>query len=217
MYVYMNMYSTCAPSLLHCCSEDQVPLLRSEYSGGAPVIVRPKDKLREEIKAAKRRKREEKLRFKEEKSRSKDESIDPRKLTAKLEKLQLKKAHSGRTEKTELVMAPVVFEGSKPEPRDHTQKTKKYVVHVGTNKQTINMHMFFLHVCLHSYMLHVLVKVCMCIWMHALRLDAQLHMLTCAQSYADNICSSSHVCNQGYTHTCTPCVCVLACACTCLH
>ena len=104
-----------------------MPLLRSECSGRAPMIVRPKDKLREEIKAAKRRRKEEKLRFREEKSRTKDESIDPRKLKAKLEKLQMRKAHSGRMEKTELVMPPVTFEGSKSDPHDHTQKMKKYV------------------------------------------------------------------------------------------
>ena len=124
-------------SYQNCCSEDQVPLLRSEYSGGVPMIVRPKDKLREEIKAAKRRRKEEKLLFKEEMSRSKDESIDPRKLKAKLEKLQMKKTHSGRMEKrTELVLPPVTFEGSKSEPRDHTHKMKKYVVHT-----CIYMHM----------------------------------------------------------------------------
>ena len=91
-----------------------MPLLKSE-SGGVAMIVRPKDKLREEIKAAKRRRREEKL-------RRKDGKLDPRKLEAKLEKLQSKRDHSGRTEREEIVLPPVTFQGPKATSCTHGHK-----------------------------------------------------------------------------------------------
>ena len=102
-----------------------MPLLRSE-SGGVPMIVRPKEKLREDIKAAKKRRKEEKSHFKEEKNRCKDTSLDPHKLKAKLEKLQTKKDHSG---KAEFVLPPVAFEGPKVALSTYTHHHghKKYV------------------------------------------------------------------------------------------
>ena len=98
-----------------------MPLLGSEVGGGE-VIVRPRDKLREEIKAAKRRRKEEKRRLKESRG-GRDEPLDPRKLTAKLEKLQRRKNHvEGKM--TEFVVPSVTFEGPKTSS-DTTQKPAK--------------------------------------------------------------------------------------------
>ena len=116
------------------CSEDQVPLLKSdggEGDGGcgeaAPMIIRPKDKLREEIRAAKKRRKEEKRRYKEEKEHSKGEQLNPDQLRARLEKLQLKnKGHSEKGEGAEFVAPQVTFERPKQAPA--TKKApKKYV------------------------------------------------------------------------------------------
>lgn len=87
------------------------------------MIVRPKDKLREEIKAAKKRRKEEKKLLREEKSLCKDVS-DPRKLKAKLERLQAKRDRSG---KEELVLPPVTFDAPKPAASSHPHTQKKLV------------------------------------------------------------------------------------------
>ena len=113
------------------------------------VVVRPRDKLREEIRAAKRRRKEEKRKYKEERGRG-EEGVDITKLNAKLEKLQSKMSkssgdHTGRgeegvditklnakleklqskmsraEEKTEYVLPQVTFEGPK-NSGDHTTR-----------------------------------------------------------------------------------------------
>lgn len=102
-----------------------MPLLGAEEGttgggmGEGLVIVRPKDKLREEIKAAKRRKKEEKRRLKE----IRGEGLDLRKLNAKLERLQRQKTHA-ESKTTEFVVPAVTFEGPKTSS-DPTQKPAK--------------------------------------------------------------------------------------------
>ena len=127
---------------MYSYSEDQVPLLGS--SGVGEVIVRPRDKLREEIKAAKRRRKEEKRRLKESRG-VRDEPLDPRKLSAKLEKLSRKKTHAvtaGEGKTTEFVVPAVTFEGPKASSSDTTsQKPTKYEVFtVVTHKPAIITH-----------------------------------------------------------------------------
>ena len=132
MYGYVS-------NVLCSFSEDQIPLLTSEDYGcshGYGMIVRPKDKLREEIKSAKKRRKEEKRQHLVE-ERSK-ESVDPYKLRARLEKLQTRSnTHHQDTmtdKRTEFVRPHVTFE--KPAAtgvvNDHTQKptTTKYVVYL---------------------------------------------------------------------------------------
>ena len=106
--VILYFYNTCTST--H--SEDQLPLLNCDPSAtsedvpresGRGMVVRPKDKLREDIKAAKKRRKEEKLR------RQAEGKLDHRKLEAKLEKLQ-QKYSSSQGEREEMVLPPVTFE-----------------------------------------------------------------------------------------------------------
>ena len=62
-----------------------------------PTVTRHKDELREEIKAAKRRRKEEK------RHQTTKGSFDPRTLEAKLEELQAMKSSSGEGEQKEHV------------------------------------------------------------------------------------------------------------------
>ena len=121
-------YKTHSTLYVVSCSEELQPLLGAEEGttgggmGEGLVIVRPKDKLREEIKAAKRRRKEEKRRLKE----IRGEGLDLRKLNAKLERLQRQKSEKTHAEgkATEFVVPPVTFEGPKTSS-NATQKPAK--------------------------------------------------------------------------------------------
>ena len=127
VHVHIHVYMpTLKVYFMHYCSEDHVPLLTAEDAVEAAVqmIVRPKDKLREEIRAAKKRRKEEKHRCKEEKVRSKDKTLNPHHLRAKLEKLQTRPDKTGN--KMECVLPPVTFEGPAA-TNEGMRKQKKYV------------------------------------------------------------------------------------------